>query len=134
MYFVIFKLDGNKKIRVGKLGEIEFREGYYVYVGSAKKGFSKRVKRHFSKDKKLHWHVDYLSIEARALEAFRCRADEHTLAELAGRFMEGIKGFGSSDCKCYSHLFYSPEYPGECIEEAKKLNYILAERLDHEEL
>ncbi len=134
MYFVIFKLDGNKKIRVGKLGEIEFREGYYVYVGSAKKGFSKRVKRHFSKDKKLHWHVDYLSIETMALEAFRCRADEHTLAELAGRFMEGIKGFGSSDCKCYSHLFYSPEYPGEFIEEAKKLNYILAERLDHEEL
>ncbi len=134
MYFVIFRLDRNKKIRVGKLGEIEFRKGYYIYVGSAKKGFSKRVRRHFSKDKKLHWHVDYLSIEAKALEAFKCKTDEHRLAELAKHFMEGIKGFGSSDCKCYSHLFYSPDYPKKFIEEAKKLNYILAERLNHEEL
>ena len=134
MYFVIFKLDRDKKIQIGKLGEIEFRKGYYIYVGSAKRGFSKRVKRHFSRNKKLHWHVDYLSIEAQAIEAFRCRADEHTLAEFASGFMESIKGFGSSDCRCHSHLFYSPTYPGRFIEEAKKLNYILAERLDHEEL
>ena len=134
MYFIIFRLDEDKKIQVGKLGEVEFRKGYYVYVGSAKRGFSKRIRRHFSKNKKLHWHVDYFSIEANAIEAYRCNADEHTLAELAGRFMEGIKNFGSSDCKCYSHLFYSPSYPEEFINEAKKLNYILAERLNHEEL
>jgi len=134
MYFVIFRLDRDERIKVGKLGEMEFKKGYYVYVGSAKRGFSKRVRRHFSKKKKLHWHVDYLSIEARALEAFRCKADEHALAKFASQFMDGIRGFGSSDCKCYSHLFYSPKYPKSFIEEAKKLNYILAERLDDEEL
>ena len=134
MYFIVFKLDKDRKIQVGRLGEIEFRKGYYVYTGSARRGFSKRIKRHFSKDKKLHWHVDYLSIHAQAIEAFKCRTDEHTLAELAGKFMEGIKNFGSSDCRCYSHLFYSPVYPVGYIEEAKKLNYMLAERLNYEEL
>lgn len=134
MYFIIFRLEDDRVIEVGKLGEIQFKKGYYVYTGSAKKGFSKRVKRHFSKKKKLRWHVDYLSIHANAVEAYRCLADEHQLAELASGFMEGIKGFGSSDCKCYSHLFYSESYPEQFVERAKKLNYVLAERLNYEEL
>ncbi|AIY89455.1 GIY-YIG nuclease family protein [Geoglobus acetivorans] len=134
MYFVIFRLDEDKEIEVGRLGRIKFRKGYYIYTGSAKRGFSKRVKRHFSRKKKLRWHVDYLSVNARAIEAYRCLADEHRLAELASSSMEGIKGFGSSDCKCYSHLYYSESYPEEFVEQAKKLNYVLAERLDYEEL
>jgi len=88
MYFIIFRLDRDEEIEVGKLGRILFRKGYYVYAGSAKKGFSKRIRRHFSKKKKLHWHVDYLSLRAEAIEAYRCKADEHTIAELAGQFME----------------------------------------------
>ncbi|AKG91345.1 hypothetical protein GAH_01353 [Geoglobus ahangari] len=134
MYFVIFRLDRDEEIEVGKLGKILFRRGYYVYSGSAKRGFSKRIRRHFSRNKRLHWHVDYLSMKAEAVEAYRCRADEHQIAELASRFMEGIKGFGSSDCRCYSHLYYSETYPSDFIEEAKKLNYVLAERLNYEEL
>ncbi len=134
MYFIIFRLNRDKEIQVGKLGKIEFKKGYYVYVGSAKKGFAKRIRRHFRRDKKLYWHVDYLSMEANAIEAFRCKTDEHKIAEIASQFMEGIKGFGSSDCRCYSHLFYSESYPKEFIDHAKKLNYVLAERLNHEEL
>ncbi len=133
-YFIILKLDEDCEIEVGRLGKILFKKGYYIYCGSAKRGFSKRIKRHFSKNKKLWWHIDYLSMKAQPIEAYKCKGSEHKISELASKFYEGIKGFGSSDCKCYSHLFYSERYPEEFINEAKKLNYIVAERLNYEEL
>jgi len=134
VYFVILKLDEDKEIEIGKLGRIEFKKGYYVYVGSAKRGFNKRVRRHFKRKKKLRWHIDYFSSHAEAIEAYRAKIDECKVAELASHFMEGIKKFGASDCKCKTHLFYSTDYPTAFIEEAKKLNYITAERLNYEEL
>ncbi len=133
-YFVILRLDEDKEIEVGRLGVIEFKKGFYIYCGSAKRGFYKRLRRHFSKKKKLWWHIDYLSMEANAIEAYRCKADEHELSNLASKFYDWIKGFGSSDCKCYSHLYYSKNYPEEFITEAKKLNYVELERLNYEEL
>ncbi len=133
-YFIILKLDDDREIEVGKLGKIDFKKGYYIYVGSAKRGFSKRIQRHLKKNKKLWWHIDYLTIKADVIEVFKSEADEHKLAELASKFYEGIKGFGSSDCRCYSHLFYTPDYPTEFVKEAKKLKYIVAERLNYEEL
>ena len=133
-YFIILKLDDDREIEVGKLGRINFKRGYYIYVGSAKRGFSKRIQRHLRKNKKLRWHIDYLTTKADVIEVFKSDADEHELAELASKFYEGIKGFGSSDCKCYSHLFYTPNYPKDFVREAKKLNYIVEERLNYEEL
>ena len=133
-YFIILRLKDDQDIEVGKLGRINFKKGYYIYVGSAKRGFSKRIRRHLRKNKKLWWHIDYLSVKADVIDVFKSEADEHKLAELASKLYEGIKGFGSSDCKCYTHLFYSPNYPKEFVNEAKKLKYIVAERLNYEEL
>lgn len=133
-YFIILKLDEDREIEVGKLGSIDFKRGYYIYVGSAKRGFSKRIQRHMRKNKKLRWHIDYLSVNSDVVDVFKSEIDEHELAGFASNFYEGIKGFGSSDCKCYSHLFYSPQYPKEFVEEVKKLKYIVEERLNYEEL
>lgn len=133
MYFVIFRLEEDKKIRVGKLGEIDFRKGYYVYVGSAKRGLNKRIRRHMKKEKRMRWHVDYLSVEAEFVDAFKVGVSECELAKLAASLMEGIKDFGCSDCKCKSHLFYSEDYPEKFVNEVK-LNYGKIERLDYEEL
>ena len=47
-------------IAVGKLGEIEFAAGEYVYTGSAMGGLRARLARHCRFEKKLHWHIDYL--------------------------------------------------------------------------
>ena len=47
-------------LKVGKLGRFIFPTGTYVYTGSAKKNIDKRIERHLSKKKKLHWHIDYL--------------------------------------------------------------------------
>jgi sugar fermentation stimulation protein A len=46
--------------RIGALGEREFKKGYYVYAGSALKGLNSRIKRHMRKNKKIHWHLDYI--------------------------------------------------------------------------
>ncbi|HSF57479.1 MAG TPA: DUF123 domain-containing protein [Candidatus Binatia bacterium] len=45
---------------MGKLGDAVFPAGTYVYTGSAMKGLAARVKRHCSRKKKIHWHIDYL--------------------------------------------------------------------------
>lgn len=98
------------KIQIGKLGKIEFEEGSYAYVGSALNSLEARIERHLSDEKKLHWHIDYLLKRVQikdVLYAEGKRKKECDIAEsLAGSFTS-IKGFGSSDCDCESHLFYS---------------------------
>lgn len=69
-----------------------------------------RLHRHLREDKKLHWHIDYLLREARitgilvygAATRAECR-----IAEIIGKKYPVIAGFGSSDCRCPGHLFYS---------------------------
>ncbi|RKY43499.1 MAG: GIY-YIG nuclease family protein, partial [Candidatus Omnitrophota bacterium] len=59
----------DKEIKIGRLGQIEFKKGIYLYVGSAKKGLISRLRRHISKKKKLFWHIDYfLSQEKVSIE------------------------------------------------------------------
>ncbi len=107
-YLLFLKIDKDLTLNVGKLGEINFKRGWYVYVGSGMNSLIGRVARHFKKVKKKRWHVDYLSVEANEMVAFLIpnKKIECDLAkDLAKRF-EPIEGFGCSDCKCLSHLFY----------------------------
>ena len=98
----------NKKI--GKLGNIDFNKGSYIYVGSAQNGIEKRVKRHFKKKKKKYWHVDYLLDDKNVkIEKYLCKKgskkEECKIAKFLASFGDIIQGFGCSDCKCISHLF-----------------------------
>lgn len=116
-YLLILRLQSAKEIRIGKLGLISFDPGHYIYTGSAMNSLEKRVKRHFITDKKLWWHIDYLTVNAEPLYALGIpeKGVECALAtELLALFPQ-IKDFGCSDCKCRSHLFYSPEDPGKTI-------------------
>lgn len=117
IYFLIVRIDPSARIPVGKLGKITFKRGYYIYVGSAMGpgGLKARVERHLRRKKKLHWHIDHL-LEVGAVrkvlllqtsDNIECRAAAHLMCEL-----EVIKGFGSSDCSCMSHLFHSPMLKG----------------------
>ena len=127
VYQLLIKLDSDKIIPVGKLGTFEFPAGYYVYTGSAMNGLEYRVARHLSDVKRFHWHIDYLleqsSIiryairECSAGESLECSCNAAMLA------MEGasspIKGFGSSDCRCRSHLVYFAEEPKLVLDAAE---------------
>jgi len=95
-----------RQIAVGRLGRLTFPPGYFYYVGSAKNGIH-RIKRHFSKQKKKKWHIDYISSVMAIFGAVLTHLDECELASRFSRFQQ-IPQFGCSDCKCTSHLFYSP--------------------------
>ncbi len=108
-YLLVIDLAEEKRIEVGRLGPILFVEGTYVYAGSAKNGLFPRLKRHFSEEKKIHWHIDYLLEESRPLYALAF--EDLTTTECAlGQFVSQFPGsrpindFGCSDCKCQTHL------------------------------
>jgi len=93
--------------------EVLFKPGYYAYVGSALGGVEKRVERHFTQEKKLHWHIDHLLLHAKAVDFLAAKTEERkecAVAEGLAKQSPGIDGFGSSDCKCETHLFYNPDF------------------------
>ena len=109
-YILVLGLPERRKIITGSLGSIDFEEGNYAYVGSALGGLESRLNRHLRSNKKLHWHIDYLLQEASVSSIIICRTDkriECTIARILSRQFESINNFGSSDCRCPSHLFYS---------------------------
>lgn len=111
-YILVLLLSKSGTFRVGKLGELEFKQGYYAYVGSALNNLEARIRRHLKVDKRLFWHIDYLLQFGETYEVYyeltRKRSECKLANKLYARF-ESIKRFGSSDCKCNSHLFFSTD-------------------------
>ena len=113
-YMVVLKSSQREKIQIGKLGSFETCKGYYLYVGSAmgSGGVKSRLKHHSKVSKKPHWHLDYLRAETEFYEAYALCSPERRECEWAGLMAkseaasEPLKGFGSSDCQCRTHLFY----------------------------
>ena len=109
-YILLMQIDRSMRIDIGKLGNLRFSPGYYAYVGSALGGLEKRIARHLRSNKKLHWHIDHLLVRARLIGAvygFTKRRIECAIASYLKRRLAYTKNFGSSDCSCASHLFYS---------------------------
>jgi Uri superfamily endonuclease len=108
-YQLFIQLSQSVRINIGKLGLFNFPKGKYVYTGSAKKNMDARIARHFSKEKKLYWHIDYLLLnhQVKITHVVKSNLSECDLnARVKGEVV--VKGFGSSDCKnkCKSHLKY----------------------------
>ncbi|MCX8056659.1 MAG: DNA/RNA nuclease SfsA [Ignavibacteria bacterium] len=114
-YIIVLYNNQNQLIKIGNLGELEFKKGYYCYVGSAVQHLKKRVERHKRKLKKLHWHIDYLLTKTKIHKTLEIRSSDKIECELANELKiisDGfVKNFGSSDCKCSSHLFYFHDDP-----------------------
>jgi Uri superfamily endonuclease len=109
------QLSENAMIRVGALGKLPLAKGTYLYVGSAQNGLEKRVERHFRREKRRFWHIDYLleNPAARIVTVFYKEApktSECAIAESIGKCGEAVPGFGCSDCRCRSHLFRIDDY------------------------
>lgn len=97
-------------ISVGRRGAAWFPAGEYAYVGSALGGLEPRLRRHWRKEKQLHWHIDYLLREAsieKVILAQTCQRIECQLARFFSKRFCFIPRFGASDCRCCSHLFWS---------------------------
>lgn len=108
-YILIIKIDECEILKIGSLGKIKIDKGYYVYVGSGGLNTLKRIKRHFLKNKRVKWHIDYLTIEYPPYKAYIVvneNVNEIVLSKLLEKKYVYIPNFGSSDTKDKSHLFY----------------------------
>ena len=93
--------------------------GFYVYVGSAlgPGGLRARIQHHLRAAKRPHWHIDYLRARTRLERIWFCydaRCREHQWARILARAERAAKpfvGFGASDCKCESHLYFIRHRP-----------------------
>ncbi len=119
-YTLIISLKREVYLHVGSLGRLHLIHGIYSYTGSAlgpsRHAIYYRVKRHLSFEKRVKWHIDYLTsikdshvfgiVAARTDLKYECR-----IAELLTRspFAVPIRGFGCTDCRCVSHLHYYPK-------------------------
>jgi Uri superfamily endonuclease len=132
-YALVMSLTNEVAIVVGRLvmkgetcagSEITFPPGYYVYFGSAHGGLSARVSRHLKREKRLHWHIDYLTRFADVVEIWYALEGSNWIDrrgkleclwfQVARGMPQGqlhFPGFGSSDCRCTAHLMHFPSLP-----------------------
>lgn len=113
-YVLLIVLDRSRTVRPGRLGRIDLSAGLYLYFGSALGGIAARVERHLRAHKSLHWHIDALTSAARPEEVWWVESGERLECHWARTALavEGVeapvRGFGSSDCRCESHLVRVP--------------------------
>lgn len=132
VYTILIHVDPSVWIKIGKLGLFKF-SGDYAYTGSAigsgSSSLSGRLSRHLSSGKKMRWHIDYLlkhpntkiigivsSVTTSKLKECETSRCIHNLTGILP-----IKGFGSSDCSCISHLAHftaTPDHALQVISEA----------------
>jgi len=119
VYTLVIRVKRQLRKKIGKFGEYVFPPGLYVYIGSAmgegSTSLENRLKRHFSRNKRLKWHIDYLlcdpsvelvgAIYALSERRLECELSKTIAQHPASRVI--VRGFGSSDCTsgCPSHLY-----------------------------
>jgi Uri superfamily endonuclease len=114
VYAIIIYIKDNINLTLAKNIHY-FSPGYYVYLGSAKQygGIKTRVNRHLKRNKKLKWHIDYLTsnplVKIDAIIYAKTKIfKECTFVKILKKnyFEIASKNFGSSDCKekCGAHL------------------------------
>jgi len=116
-YFLVIRLEEGRRIRT-KGKTFELKPGYYVYVGSAMNSLKKRVARHFRREKKLHWHIDYLLKEAELLRAYLIPSEvklEEDLSREVSKFGEPVPGFGAGDVRVSTNLYRFEKEPDEAL-------------------
>ncbi len=88
-----------------KAKRFEIEPGRYLYVGSAL-SVSARVGRHLRREKRKHWHIDFLLEHAVVEGVLVAEARvEQEVALVLCRLLPHVRGFGCSDSKAVSHLF-----------------------------
>jgi Uri superfamily endonuclease len=114
VYCLCIENHDDQSIHVGALEEIEFKRGYFIYVGSALNSLYPRLKRHLKMSRgehnKIHWHIDYLLnkplVEIKLI--YILETDERLECNISEKINEHgkpVSRFGCSDCRCQSHLY-----------------------------
>lgn len=116
-YVLILKAASTRRVRIGSLGLLDLRPGYYAYVGSAfgPGGLRARISHHQHRSAKPHWHIDYLRRATCLVDIFFREYEhaEHAWATAIAALPEStivLPRFGSSDCSCATHLYRFEAY------------------------
>jgi Uri superfamily endonuclease len=117
-YALVLALVEPTELQIGRLGSIRFDSPYYLYFGSAfgPGGLQARIKHHLRPLRRAHWHIDYLRRAAEVLDVWYTSDNmrlECIWANIAleNRNTSQVRGFGSSDCRCQSHLLAATSRP-----------------------
>jgi Uri superfamily endonuclease len=119
IYVLHLELTSDAQIMVGRLGAQRFGAGYYAYVGRAfgPGGLAARLAHHLRQTVSPHWHLDYLRAHGQTKEVWYSHSAPHSEHQWAQALMHmrgamvPADGFGSSDCRCRSHLVKFPRRP-----------------------
>lgn len=118
-YLLLVKVVVPLELTIGRLGQSVTPPGVYAYAGSAQGpgGLHGRITRHLRREKRRHWHIDYLTehapvvlvLFAEGKERQECAWAQKMLALPGARAT--IPHFGSSDCRlgCAAHLVRLPD-------------------------
>ena len=107
------------KLRIGKLGLAQIKKGIYLYTGSAlgagAVSLDLRIARHRRRNKRVKWHVDYLTVRPEitivsvvCIESkvrLECKINQRILSILNVEPI--LHRAGSSDCHCNAHLLFA---------------------------
>jgi Uri superfamily endonuclease len=119
-YLLRLQLLRPRRLRIGRLGSYHFAAGHYLYVGSAlgPGGLAARLAYHQRREKaRPHWHIDYLRPHTHLQEAWTITCARHLEEEWGSALLQlpglqtPVPGFGSSDTKLPTHLFYISRQP-----------------------
>lgn len=118
-YVLVFLSSIGKRLSIGRLGVLDLKPGPYLYVGSAfgPGGLRARTGRHRTKNTVKRWHIDYLKPWVHLAEIWYTEDPVRREHQWAGWFASAeslhtpLPGFGSSDCRCPSHLFHAARAP-----------------------
>lgn len=115
-YLLVLHNTQERVLQVGRLGEIVFKAGYYVYAGSARKNLTQRLARHARKRKSTHWHIDHIIPGLmKMVRKYTIRTRDNIENSMASRLLticdDVIPGFGATDSPLPSHLTYFKANP-----------------------
>lgn len=110
-YMLVLYNGGPLSVEVGSLESIDFKKGYYVYVGSGLNSLKARLNRHRRSRKKRFWHIDYVTPEYfKLIKSYPIHRTDRIEGHMADRVRSianaSVRGFGCSDSSALSHLFY----------------------------
>ncbi len=102
-------------IPIGKKKNLLLERGYYYYVGSAfgPGGVKARVSHHQNISENPRWHLDFLRKHTKIIEIWHTYDNNKREHQWANILCQNpftnipLYGFGATDCKCFSHLFFS---------------------------
>ena len=137
-YALILENESSLGIRIGRRGNLQLIPGFYIYIGSAfgPGGIPARTAHHKKIQHSPRWHIDYLRKHADLTEiwfSYDTKKREHQWAkqlEQQSNIVVPMAGFGSSDCHCTTHLFFSWVKPDFSVFSAQ----IKTRHQDHFEL